>query len=102
MKEESDRVAGARRAEADATRRQREAAHNDAVAAFHTLLAETVKDPAARWQVRTSTSFVAYLFQGMQRANGHTGHTRQYVTTSNVIKSYAGTCWFFLCMATAT
>lgn len=78
MKEESDRVAGARRAEADATRRQREAAHNDAVAAFHTLLAETVKDPAARWQVRTSASFISYLlFQGMQRAKGHTGHTEQ-------------------------
>ncbi len=46
-----DREVAARQAEADAKRRQQEAAHHDAVAAFQTLLAETVKDPAARWQV---------------------------------------------------
>lgn len=46
-----DREAAGKKAEADAKRRQREAAHNDAVAAFQTLLAETVKDPSARWQV---------------------------------------------------
>ncbi|KAL0027442.1 hypothetical protein WJX77_001554 [Trebouxia sp. C0004] len=45
-----DRDAAAKKAEADAKRRQREAAHNDAVAAFQTLLAETVKDSSARWQ----------------------------------------------------
>ena len=47
----AEREAGARRAEAEASKRQQEAAHNDAVAAFQTLLAETVKDPGARWQV---------------------------------------------------
>lgn len=47
----AEREAGARRAEAEATKRQREAAHNDAVAGFQTLLAETVKDPNSKWQV---------------------------------------------------
>ena len=46
-----DRDTAAKKAEADAKRRQREAAHNDAVAAFQTLLAETVKESSARWQV---------------------------------------------------
>ena len=48
-----DREAAGKKAEADAKRRQREAAHNDAVAAFQTLLAETVKDSSARWQVHS-------------------------------------------------
>lgn len=50
----AEREAGARRAEAEATKRQREAAHNDAVAGFQTLLAETVKDPNAKWQVSSA------------------------------------------------
>ena len=49
--EEAERQMAADKAQADATRRQKDAAHNDAVAAFQTLLAETVKDPTARWQV---------------------------------------------------
>ena len=49
--EEAGRQKAADKAQADATRRQKDAAHNDAVAAFQTLLAETVKDPTARWQV---------------------------------------------------
>lgn len=53
-----DRDAAAKKAEADAKRRQREAAHNDAVAAFQTLLAETVKDSSAKWQVGTSPAHV--------------------------------------------
>ena len=56
----AEREAGARRAEAEATKRQREAAHNDAVAAFQTLLAETVKDPSARWQVSPPCLYIVY------------------------------------------
>ena len=56
-----DRDTAAKKAEADAKRRQREAAHNDAVAAFQTLLAETVKDSSARWQVATSSAHVTGL-----------------------------------------
>ena len=57
----ADRDTAAKKAEADAKRRQREAAHNDAVAAFQTLLAETVKDSSARWQVGTSSAHVTSL-----------------------------------------
>ena len=55
--ETADRDTAAKKAEADAKRRQQEAAHNDAVAAFQTLLAETVKDSSARWQVSTSSAY---------------------------------------------
>ena len=56
-----DRDAAAKKAEADAKGRQREAAHHDAVAAFQTLLAETVKDSSARWQVGTLSADVTGL-----------------------------------------
>ena len=46
-----DREAALLRAQDDAKRRQEEAAHNDAVSAFQTLLAELVKDPYAQWKV---------------------------------------------------
>lgn len=46
-----DREAALLRAQEDAKRRQEEAAHNDAVSAFQTLLAELVKDPYAQWKV---------------------------------------------------
>lgn len=49
--EEADRQRAADKAQADAARRQRDAAHGDAIAAFQTLLAEVVRDPGARWQV---------------------------------------------------
>ena len=55
--EEADRQKAADKAQADASRRQKDAAHNDAVAAFQTLLAETVKDPSARWQVISLPAF---------------------------------------------
>lgn len=59
----AEREAGARKAEADASRRQQEAAHNDAVAGFQTLLAETVKDPTSRWQVSAACPhFSLHLF----------------------------------------
>ena len=46
-----DRENALLRAQDDAKRRQEEAAHNDAVSAFQTLLAELVKDPYAQWKV---------------------------------------------------
>lgn len=46
-----DRKAAAARAQDESERRQKEAAHNDAVLAFQTLLAELVKDPYAQWKV---------------------------------------------------
>lgn len=46
-----DREAALLRAQDDAKRRQEEAAHNDAVSAFQTLLAELIKDPYAQWKV---------------------------------------------------
>ena len=57
----AEREAGARRAEAEASKRQQEAAHNDAVAAFQTLLAETVKEPSARWQVSEASRLTLLL-----------------------------------------
>ena len=46
-----DREAALLKAQDDAKRRQEEAAHNDAVSGFQTLLAELVKDPYAQWKV---------------------------------------------------
>lgn len=53
-----EREAAAVRAQEDAKRRQKEAAHNDAVSAFQTLLAELVKDPYAQWKVGCALSDV--------------------------------------------